>query len=762
MTPCRNRPAPVPRPRFQLASVAAWLVLSSLAAADDPAPKPTPLAPIEKFRVDQRDHWAYQPLEPVEPPDVSEAEWIRNPIDRFILADLESVELPHSPEADRVALIRRVTYDLTGLPPTPEAVAAFLADARPDAYERLVDGLLQSPQYGVRWAQHWLDLAHYADTNGFELDAERPDAWRYRDWVVGALNADIPYDRFIALQIAGDELEKGDVSALIATGFGRSGPREVVGGNVIPEVQRQNELTEITGTVGSVFLGLTIGCARCHDHKFDAIPTTDYYRLQSFFAASRLDEPLIAPKAEVEAFEAATKAVAAKIAPIRKQLAELEAPYRKALADAKQAMLTAEERALLAIPEKDRTDQQKKIIKGIQNSIRITWEDVAEAVADAKVDFERREALKRQIHQIELTRPRPPAHALALIDAAPTAPDTFVYRRGDYRNKGPGVEPRPPGVILASQRKDAFPKDAIKPLEKSTGRRAGLAEWLADDDNPLVARVIVNRLWQHHFTRGIVATPSDFGVRGEFPSHPELLDWLAARLIEEGWRLKPLHRLMVTSAAYRQSSKAVPRLIEMDEENSLLGRMNRRRLDAEGVRDAMLAVSGELNPKMGGPGVLAPLEKEVADLIFTEAEVVDLWPVDPDPREHMRRSLYLFKKRNVRYPLLESFDAPDNQTACPRRETSTHALQALNLLNSEIAIGRARALAARILREAPDDQAARIERAYRVVLCRPPSSAETARTEAFLDAQRQADGDAAAWDDFALALLNCNEFLYIP
>ena len=251
---------------------------------------------------------------------------------------------------------------------------------------------LQSPQYGVRWAQHWLDLAHYADTNGFELDAERPDAWRYRDWVVDALNADMPYDRFIALQIAGDELEKGDASALIATGFGRSGPREQVGGNVIPEVKRQSELTEITGTVGSVFLGLTIGCARCHDHKFDAIPTTDYYRLQSFFAASELVERPLAPKDEVEAFKAAEKAIAAKIAPIRKQLAELEAPYRKKLADDKKAMLTADERALLAIPEKDRTDQQKKIIKGFQNSIRITWEEVAEAVAKAKVDFARREA----------------------------------------------------------------------------------------------------------------------------------------------------------------------------------------------------------------------------------------------------------------------------------------------------------------------------------------------------------------------------------
>jgi len=764
MQPNRNRSALDSRPRIRAtAAVLACLALSPTATADDPASKPAPpLARIEKFTADKRDHWAYQPLAGAEPPDVEEVGWVRNPIDQFVLADLESVELPHSPEADRVALIRRVTFDLTGLPPTPKAVADFLGDARPDAYERLVDDLLQSPQYGVRWAQHWLDLAHYADTNGFELDSERPDAWRYRDWVVDAFNTDMPYDRFIALQIAGDELEKGDASALIATGFGRSGPREIVGGNVIPAVKRQNELTEITGTVGSVFLGLTIGCARCHDHKFDAIPATDYYRLQSFFAASQLVDKQIAPKADVEAFSAAEKAIAEKLAPIRKELSALEAPYRKALAEKKQAMLTDEERVLLATPEKDRTPAQKKIIEGLQNSIRITWEDVAEAVAEGKVDFARREALKLQLHQIEQTRPRPPAHAMALVDDGPKAPDTFVYRRGDHKNLGPKVEPRPPGILLASQPKGSFSPDAVKADDKTTGRRAGLARWMADADNPLVARVIVNRLWQHHFTRGIVSTPSDFGVRGEPPSHPELLDWLAAKLIEEGWRLKPIHRLMVTSAVYRQSSAPVAKLTEMDDDNALLGRMNRRRLDAEGVRDAMLAVSGELNPKMGGPGVLAPLEKEVKDLIFTEAEVVDLWTVDPDPREHLRRSLYLFKKRNVRYPLLESFDAPDNQTACPRRETSTHALQALNLLNSETTIARARALAARILREAPSDPPARVKRAYEIALCRPPSPAETDRATAFLDAQRQADGEPAAWDDFALALLNCNEFLYVP
>jgi hypothetical protein len=742
-------------------------------------------ARIESFTVEQRAHWAYQPIKRPEPPVVSESSWVRNPIDRFILAELESVDLPHAPQADRVALIRRLTFDLTGLPPRPEEVAAFQADQRPDAYERLVDRLLESPRYGERWAQHWLDLAHYADSNGFELDLERPDAWRYRDWVVRALNADLPYDRFLALQIAGDELSPGDQQALIATGFGRCGPRELVAGNIIPEVKRQNELTEITSTVGSVFLGLTIGCARCHDHKFDAIPTTDYYRLQSFFAASELIDVPIASKVEVKTYEATKKAVEQTAAPLREQLAALEAPYRKRIADQKHAMLTPGERAVMAIPEAKRSAEQKRLVQGLKTSLRVTWEEVAAAVAADRGEHQKREKLKKTIAAIERSLPRPPAHAMALVDQGNKVPATFVFRRGDYRNKGSKVSPRPVGVVLANQKQEVFGPEWMVPSTKTTGRRAALARWMASRGNPLAPRVIVNRLWQYHFTRGIVASSSDFGVRGEPPSHPELLDWLTDELISGGWRLKPIHRLIVNAAVYRQASKPIPKLTEQDPENSLLGRMNRRRLDAEGVRDAMLAVSGELNPKVGGPGVLAPLEKEVEDLIFTEAEVVDIWPEDRDPAEHLRRSLYLFRKRNVRYPLLESFDSPDNQFPCPRRENSTHALQALNLLNSEFALGRAKALADRILRETSGSVTCQVRRAYQLVLCRDPAPAELDRACRFLVCQaesikRQVEADQApsrpkscdgqlvgadvraAWADLSLALLNCNEFLYIP
>ena len=307
-----------------------------------------------------------------------------------------------------MGLIRRVTFDLTGLPPRTGEVIAFVSDSRPDAYERLVDRLLASPRYGERQGQHWLDLAHYADSNGFEADAERPDAWRYRDWVIHSLNEDLPYDQFVSVQLAGDDLRPGDGGALIATGFCRCGPRELVGGNVIPEAKRQSELTEITDTVGSVFLGLTIGCARCHDHKFDAIPTTDYYRLQAFFAASELTDVPLASTAEKEAYATAQKAIKRRVAPLKRELAQLEAPYREAIKARKLTMLSELERAVMKTPEKERTPAQNRLAKGLETSLRITWEEVAAAVAASPADHLRRERLKRAIYEIERDRPRPP------------------------------------------------------------------------------------------------------------------------------------------------------------------------------------------------------------------------------------------------------------------------------------------------------------------------------------------------------------------
>jgi hypothetical protein len=781
-------------------SLSTWAVTAAIATDADAT-----IAPAESFNAEERGHWAYLPVERPEPPEVGDRSWIRNPIDRFILAEIEALEFEPAPEADRISLIRRLTFDLTGLPPTPEEVDAFLRDDRPDAYERLVEDLLERPGFGERWAQHWLDLAHYADSNGFELDADRPDAWRYRDWVVKALNDDLPYDQFLSLQLAGDELAPGDESALIATGFGRCGPREVVGGNIDPKVRRQSELSGVTGTVGSVFMGLTIGCAKCHDHKFDAIPTTDYYRLQAFFEAAEMVELPIATDEQRAAYKAAEEEVAARTQPLREAKAALEAPYRAALRAAKEAALTDEERAVLAIPDEDRTPLQKKMAAGANRALNIPWEELAEAVAEDPEDHAERERLKRAIFEIERTLPPPPAGVMALAEPkgeeAVEAPETFVYRRGDPYNLGPKVGPRPLGIVLTNMGGDAFAADGIEPVDGRTGRRTALARWMTRPENPLTARVIVNRLWQHHLGRGIVASPSDFGVRGEYPSHPGLLDWLAAELVANGWQLKPIHRLIVTSATYRQASdprrsvvddpEEIARLTDVmrgqaadDPENLLFARVDRRRLEAESLRDHLLAVTGELNPQMGGPGIRAPIPPEVEELIFTEAEEVDLWPEHPDPSQHVRRSLYLHRKRNVRLPLFDAFDSPDTQTSCAVRDVSTHPLQSLILLNSSFAIDRAKALAGRVFREEPDDATARVERAYRLVLARSPSGAEVSQALDFIASQAEMlkdrqegeaplaspapepsgvdPAEAAAWVDFSLAMLNRNEFVYVP
>lgn len=745
-------------------SLAAPLSPAAEPATNTPPPKP---APPEKFREDQLDHWAFRPVERPEPPEVRESKAVRNPVDRFILKSLEDLGFRHVPEASKVELLRRVTFDLTGLPPTPEQAREFLEDGSPDAYEKLVDRLLASPAYGVRWAQHWLDLAHYADSNGFELDADRPDAWRYRDWVVDALNGDMPYDQFIALQLAGDEIRPGDHSALIATGFARSGPREVVGGNIAPQEKRQNDMTAITGTVGSVVMGLTMGCARCHDHKFDPIPTTDFYRLQSFWAGTELVEEDIASEEEKAKIAAANKAIDAKIAPLKKRQAELEKPYRERIRKDKENGLTAKERAIMAKPRDQRTPEEQRLAEGINTALNVTWELVAEAVAADPPVHAEREKIKREVYELERLRPQPPARAFAIREAKPKPDDTYVYKRGEWKHPGPLVAPRPPGVILSvaagagwadpGALTGATASDEGSKKTAGSGRRASLVRWLTDPANPLVARVIVNRLWQHHFGRGIVATPSDFGTRGEPPSHPELLDWLASELVAGGWKLKPIHRLMVTSGTYRMKSDfRIPEQDRDDPDNETFYRMNRRRMEAEGLRDAVLTVSGRLNPKMGGPGVRVPIEDEIKELIFTEAEVVDLWPVDLNPAEFDRRSLYLLRKRNVHYALYAAFDAPDTQSSCPVRPVSTHAPQALVLLNSAFAQESARKLAATTAGET--NVAERAGSLFRRVLIRDPGEKELARILAFLGDRP----DDSAWSDYALTLINSNEFLYVP
>ncbi|HYO83851.1 MAG TPA: DUF1549 and DUF1553 domain-containing protein [Bryobacteraceae bacterium] len=655
--------------------------------------------------------WSFQPLRKVTPPGPG------HPIDAFMPAA--------STGAYGSRLVRRLALDVTGLPPTPEQVKQFLADRRLGAYERLVDRLLSSSAYGERWAQRWLDLVRYADTNGFELDVTRTHAWRYRDYVVRSFNADKPFDRFLKEQVAGDEIWPGDKDALVALGFHRAGPEHLVGGNQDEELNRQEVLTEMTAGISNVLLGLTMNCARCHNHKFDPILQSDYYRLQAVFGGTEGKEIPIADAAEAAAYETAKKAHAARVKPIEDAIKAIEKPYRDRLISEKKAALPAELRALLDADPEKLTAEQKIERKDAREQSTPSWDEVLAVLAPA--DRERRAALRKQLHAVNLDEPQPAAAAYAVVSAKPH--DTHVLKVGDHRMKLGTVSPGVP-VVLSAALPAQIPTEA-------TGRRRALAEWLADPAHPLTPRVMVNRIWQFRMGKGIVATPNDFGTLGERPTQPDLLDWLAGEFIGSGWSVKHIDRLILTSAAYRQSKP-----------------LHRRRLEGEAIRDSVLAVSGLLNTKSGGPPIRVPIEPEVYDLIFTEYEADNLWPLPKDRSDIYRRYLYLFNKRTVRLPLLANFDQPDAMTSCAVRSVSTHALQSLSLLNSDFMSEQAAAFAQRLSRDART-RTAQVDRAYRLALARRPAAAEMQLARRFF----QSGGNL---EDFCLALLNRTEFLYIP
>jgi hypothetical protein len=620
--------------------------------------------------------WAFEPVPRVEPPPDPDG-WSANPVDRFVRAKQRDRGLTPTGPADRRALIRRLTFDLTGLPPTPEEVAHFLADRSPAAYERLVERLLASPHYGERWARHWLDVVRYADTSGFEADLLYRSAWRYRDYVVRALNADKPWDRFIQEQVAGDELWPGDAEAAQATGLYCVGP-------ALPDaamIERQLEyewLIDAADTTGAAFLGLTVGCARCHDHKYDPITQKDYFALQAFFAGS--DRPF------------PDKIRLLRIKGLNGLLSD--APVPKALLNDQRCTVRTEE----------------------ATGFRL---------------FHRRQPFEvRLLHRGELSKPREL------------------------------VAPAFPSALLPTSAPPELAKVA------AGGRRAVLARWLTDAENPLTARVLVNRVWGWHFGRGLVRTPNDFGAQGEPPTHPELLDWLARDFVEHGWSLKRLHRQILLSNTYRMQSAAGGRGLQVDPENRLLWHFPRRRLEGEAIRDALLACAGTLNRSASGPPVVPPLGRDELTGLFG---VREKWPVTKDPAQHTRRSVYLLVRRTFVYPLFAAFDPPEVMVSCPRRQQTAVPTQALALFNSPLAREQAEAFARRLLRECGPRPEPLVSRAWLLAFGRDATPAETDRAVAFL--QRRAPGPArtptaaarqqAALADLCLALFNANEFIYV-
>lgn len=726
-----------------------------------------------------RTHWSFQPPRRPSVPVVRSGSWVRNPLDAFILARLEAAGLAPAAPADRLTLLRRVHIDLVGISPSPEEQDAFLADSSPDAYEKVVDRLLTSPHYGERWAQHWFDAIRYAESNGYEMDGDRPNAWRYRDFVVRSFNDDKPFDRFLTEQLAGDELAAGkDLRAAadlwVATGIHRAGPVHLVSGNTDPEILRQEVLTEYVQGVGSAVLGLTVNCARCHDHKFDPISQADYYRLEAFFAATRFKEIDFATAEEKKGYQAEVSALNEKIKPFRSQVEAIDAKYRPGIREAKRLKLEPIFREALDTDAKKRTKEQAQLVKDSEVLLKVTWDEVVAALSPE--DRVKREALREKIHALQAQMPAPPPGAWA-IGNDEKIPPTYILRRGEVKRKAGTVEPDFPRILETGDRG-----------QEPSGRRnrIDLAKWLTRPDHPLTARVFVNRVWQHHFGRGIVSTPNDFGLRGQKPTHPELLDWLATEFVASGWKIKDLHRLIVLSNTYRQSGQVRSEELgarSKDPENRLLWKMPRRRLEGESLRDAMLAASGALNPQVGGPSVRVPLEPEVYDLLFTEGEPDGLWHITPDASQHNRRSLYLLAKRNVRLPMLEAFDQPDSLTPCAARAVSTFAPQALILMNGPIAQEQSRVMAENVIRECGNDTEKRISLAYRRAFCRSPTPDEVRVAREFLDGQaalvqerllarlpagvpqglpKDADvAQAVALADFCLALFNANEFVYV-
>jgi hypothetical protein len=696
----------------------------------------------EAFIGKRRAWWAFQ--KPVRPPAPAlQDAWIKTPIDAFILKSLKDKQLTPSAPLNKEQLIRRVTLDLTGLPPLTADVNKFVADKTPNAYEKVVDRLLASQQYGERWGQRWLDVVRYADTNGYELDAFRPHAWRYRDYVVDSFNSDKPYDRFILEQIAGDELFPSNKEALIATGFHRAGPIHLVSGNQDVEMNRQEVLTEFVSGVGTTFMGITIGCAKCHNHKFDPILQADYYRLQAIFSSTEGKDIEIATDEDRDRRKREMEEYKAQLEPVKKAIEAIEKPYREGLKEAKRAKLEPELKAVLEIPKEKRTQDQQKLARAAMSQIGVSWDEVLAAVSPA--DKERRAVLRKQMHEIELTQPDPLPTAYAVANAG-GAPTIHILKIGDPKHKLEPVDPGLPSVLS---------EENGQVTSEPCSRRSALAKWLASPENPLTARVMANRVWQLRMGTGLVRTPNDFGSLGERPTNRELLDWLATELVERGWSVKALDRMIVTSSVYQQSATDDPAKSEIDSDNKLYWRANRRRMEAEMLRDNILAVSGSLNARMGGKPVRVPIEREIYDLIFTEDEPDNLWPLLPDRKEHNRRSIYLLNKRTVRLPMLANFDQPDAMTSCPVRPASTHALQALSLMNSDFMAEQATAFASRLEKECGPDRSCAVRAAYRDALAREPRQAEAAMAKEFF-------AGGAPLSDFCLALLNRNEFVYLP
>ena len=768
----------------------------------DPQPKqpetdesPVPAADREQGTITEADRnwWAFKTPLRRSVPQHDEPRWNGNPVDGFLKKQLDEEGLEPAPRADRRTLIRRAYLDLVGLLPLPEEVEAFVNDPSKDAFAKLVDRLLASPHYGERWGRHWLDVARYADSGGYEHDYDYPHAWRYRDYVIQAFNDDKPYDQFILEQLAGDELDEVTNDSLIATGFNRVGPTVGFREKDNPQY-RYNYLDDMIGTTGRAFMGLTVNCARCHDHKFDPIPQRDYYKmLATFFPFVKYEFPLAPPEA-VEEFEARKAEIDAEIKPLKEKIAGLEEPYRKLALEKKLESFPEEIQIAVRTPEAERTDGQKLLADQV-TSIRVKVDTVADRVTPE--DRAAIDGLNARIEELKKRMPPELPRAMAVRDGdyrfAPDGlgdeklpgkgeredygeiagtflpqpgepfvpPTAYLLPSGDHRVKGDPVEP---GFLQVLTRGDEPTTVPPSGENISSGRRRALAEWIASPTHPLTARVMVNRLWHFHFGRGIVATTSNFGRTGEPPVYPELLDWMATEFVRRGWSVKSMHRLLMTSEAYRMASAFDhPGNRETDPAEKHFWRFPERRLEAEIIRDLVLDASGKLNREMGGEPFFPPIPEAVRSS-FPKGK----WEMTEQGPAVWKRSIYSYWKRGLRYPMFEVFDQPDPNVTCEGRNRTTVPTQALTLLNNEFVLQQAKYFAERVAAEGGGDAEARISRAYQIALSRGPDGDELDRNLSFLGKQAayhrargEADADRAALVDLCDVILNLSEFIYV-
>jgi len=745
----------------------------------DGAVWPATLASSASSTQQQQTHWAFQPVKKdLRPPVTSKPSWVQTPVDAFILAKLEEKKLAPAEPASRLTLLRRVTYDLTGLPPTLDEIRDFENDHSKGAFGKVVDRLLASPHYGERWGRHWLDVARYADSNGYEHDFDRPNAWRYRDYVIASFNADKPWNTFLREQLAGDELPAVTQETLIATGFLRNYAKVGFREKDNPEF-RYEYLDDMIATVGRGVLGLTVQCARCHNHKFDPILQKDYYRLQaSLFGYVEVDHPLTS-REEADVYERKVADIAARTAGLRGKIRAIEQPYRQTLLEAKYRKMPANIQAAIFTPEAKRTPGQVLLANQITRTTSANPADLDRVMKPQ--ELARKRELTAQIGEIEKERPKPIPVAMGITDgdyrftpdgpgdepAPGKGPGLNVGLKGSFLHQGPDRYAAPPSHFLirgdvnskGSPMQPGFltvattgnPSVELPPTEgRTSGRRLALAEWLVSAGNPLTARVLVNRIWHHHFGRGVVASIDNFGKMGDLPTHPELLDWLATEVVDRGWSVKQMHRLLMTSDAYQMSSQFTSEAnVRSDPQNLYGWRFRARRLEGEIIRDAILATSGALNMKQGGVPVFPALPREVL-----AQEMHGIWRNQPDGPETWRRSVYVYRKRGLPFPLLETFDLPDQNISCGARVVSTVPTQALMLMNDEFVVKQAELFAKRIAESAPGgDPGQQIDAAYRIALGRAPDARERDLAHSFLK-----NGNLTG---FAHVLLNLNEFVYL-